>query len=111
MRLLTHNTMRNNTQEAKGKGFPLKITAVEVKVIDQTEASVVGDRELDFVKRILPTLEWPALVQVCVGKIDCCWISICMLYQLISDGFILIFFVVSLDRLPPTLAFRPCLLR
>ena len=67
MRLLTHNTMRNNTQEAKGKGFPLKITAVEVKVIDQTNnAAVVGDRELDFVKRILPTLEWSALVQVCV---------------------------------------------
>ncbi|KAL3917282.1 MAG: hypothetical protein SGARI_007752 [Bacillariaceae sp.] len=55
--------MRNNTQEAKGKGFPLKITAVEVKVIDHPEASAVGERELDFVKRILPTLEWPALVQ------------------------------------------------
>ena len=38
MRLLTHNTMRNNTSEAKGKGFPLKITAVEVKVIDNPEA-------------------------------------------------------------------------
>ncbi|KAL3915025.1 MAG: hypothetical protein SGARI_008282, partial [Bacillariaceae sp.] len=55
--------MRNNTQEAKGKGFPLKITAVEVKVIDHPEAAAVSNRELDFVKRILPTLEWPALVQ------------------------------------------------
>lgn len=64
MRLLTHNTTRNNTNDAKGKGFPLKITAVEVKVIDHPEAGAVGDRELEFVQRMLPTLEWPALVQV-----------------------------------------------
>lgn len=68
MRLLTHNTMRNNSAEAKGKGFPLKITVAEVRVIDNPNAgsngAVTSQRDLDFVKRLLPTLEWPALVQV-----------------------------------------------
>lgn len=64
MRLLTHNTLRNNTKDADGKGFPLKITAAEVKVIDNPDIGSVGDREVDFVKHILPTLEWSALVQV-----------------------------------------------
>lgn len=63
MRLLTHNTMRNNSNEAKGKGFPLKITAVEVKVIDTPEAGATEQRDIDFVKKMLPVLEWPALVQ------------------------------------------------
>ena len=62
MRLLTHNTMRNNTQDAKGQGYPLKITAVEVRVIDNPGG--VGEQEMAFVKHILPTLEWSALVQV-----------------------------------------------
>ena len=65
MRLLTHNTMRNNSKEASGKGFPLRITAIEVKVIDNPESGEVGTREIDFVKRFLPALEWSALVQVC----------------------------------------------
>ena len=64
MRLLTHNTMRNNTKDAAGKGFPLRITAVEVKVVDNPEAGQVGDKELEFVKHVLSTLDWPALVQV-----------------------------------------------
>mmetsp|Transcript_68806 Transcript_68806/g.139972 ORF Transcript_68806/g.139972 Transcript_68806/m.139972 type:complete len:136 (+) Transcript_68806:72-479(+) len=63
MRLLTHNTMRNNSNEAKGKGFPLKITPVEVKVIDNPDAGASGQRDIDFVKKMLPVLEWPALVQ------------------------------------------------
>jgi hypothetical protein len=65
MRLLTHNTMRNNSKEANGKGFPLRITAIEVKVVDNPDAGEVGVREIDFVKRYLPTLEWSALVKVC----------------------------------------------
>lgn len=64
MRLLTHNTMRNNTKEADGKGYPLKITAVQVKVVDNPDAGAVGTRELEFVKHMLPTLDWSALVQV-----------------------------------------------
>jgi hypothetical protein len=64
MRLLTHNTMRSNTKEAAGKGFPLRITAVEVKVIDNPDAGAVGQKEIEFVKHMLPTLEWPALVKV-----------------------------------------------
>lgn len=63
MRLLTHNTMRNNSDEAKGKGFPLRITAAEVKVIDSPKTGAIEERDIDFVKRILPTLEWHALVQ------------------------------------------------
>jgi len=63
MRLLTHNTMRNNSSEAKGKGFPLTITAVEVKVIDNPEASASGQRDIEFVKKMLPVLEWSELVQ------------------------------------------------
>ena len=65
MRLITHNTLRNNTKEAEGKGFPLKISAVEVKVVDNPDAGAVGERELGFVKHMLPVLDWPALVQVC----------------------------------------------
>jgi len=56
--------MRCNTEEAKGKGFPLKINAVEVTVIDNPDAAAVSDREIDFVRNILPTLDWPALVKV-----------------------------------------------
>lgn len=63
MRLLTHNTMRNNSGEAKGKGFPLRITAVEVKVLDNPEAGAAEQRDIEFVKKMLPILEWPALVQ------------------------------------------------
>lgn len=63
MRLLTHNTMKNNTKDADGKGFPLRITAVEVKVVDNPDATNVGQREIDFVKHTLPVLDWPALVQ------------------------------------------------
>jgi len=55
--------MRNNTAEAKGKGFPLRITAVEVKVIDNPDAGASGSRDINFVKKMLPILEWPALVQ------------------------------------------------
>jgi hypothetical protein len=68
MRLLTHNTMQNNSKEANGKGFPLRITAIEVKVIDNPDAGEVGTREIDFVKRFLPSLEWSALVQVCCSS-------------------------------------------
>jgi hypothetical protein len=58
--------MRSNTNGAKGKGYPLKITAIEVKVIDNptSKTSTISDRDVQFVKRILPTLEWDALVQV-----------------------------------------------
>jgi hypothetical protein len=55
--------MRNNSKEAKGKGFPLKITSVEVKVIDNPDACAT-ERDIEFVKRMLPTLDWAALVQV-----------------------------------------------
>lgn len=66
MRLLTHNTLRNNTAEAKGKGHPLKITATEIRVDDsQGTDSTPADaqREVAFVKGILGVLDWPALVQ------------------------------------------------
>jgi hypothetical protein len=62
MRLLMHNTMRNNSADAKGKGFPLNITATEVKVDDSS--GPVEDKHLAFVKGVLSTLDWPALVKV-----------------------------------------------
>jgi multifunctional methyltransferase subunit TRM112 len=63
MRLITHNAMRSNTKLAKGQGFPLRITAVEVKVVENPEATHVGQKEIDFVRHMLPVLDWPALVQ------------------------------------------------
>ena len=63
MRLLTHNTLRNNMAEAKGKGFPLKITATEIRVEESTEPP--SDRHIAFVKNVLSRLDWPALVQAC----------------------------------------------
>ena len=62
MRLLTHNTLKNNSAEAKGKGFPLKITATEIRV-DETQEEVT-EQQMAFVKNILSRLEWTALVQV-----------------------------------------------
>lgn len=61
MRLLTHNTLRNNSAAAKGKGFPLRITAAEVKV-DESVA-LLDEQRIAFLKGIIPTLDWPALVQ------------------------------------------------
>jgi multifunctional methyltransferase subunit TRM112 len=63
MRLLTHNSLRNNSAEANEKGFPLKITAVEVRVDDSSEVGTDQDREIAFVKGILGMLDWDALVQ------------------------------------------------
>jgi hypothetical protein len=54
--------MKNNSADAKGKGFPLRITAAEVRVDDSSEP--IGDSQIAFVKGILPTLEWSALVKV-----------------------------------------------
>ena len=62
MRLLTHNTLRNNAADAKGKGFPLRITAAEVKVDE--DVAPLDERRAAFLKGIIPTLDWPALVQV-----------------------------------------------
>ena len=64
MRLLTHNTLRNNTKDAKGEGFPLKITATEVRVDDASDVGEDAEREIAFVRGVLGMLDWPALVQV-----------------------------------------------
>lgn len=70
MRLLTHNTLRNNTAEADGKGCPLRITATEIRVDDSSTSSTTPEdaaaqqqREVAFVKGILGVLDWPTLVQ------------------------------------------------
>ena len=62
MRLLTHNTLKNNSAKAKGKGFPLRITATEIKV--EESLSLSDEQQIAFVKGVLPTLDWPALTQV-----------------------------------------------
>ena len=63
MRLLTHNTLKNNSAEAKGKGFPLKVIAKEIRV-DDDNRSLDETKQVLFVRKVLPTLDWPALVQV-----------------------------------------------
>ena len=55
--------MRNNTEEAKGGGWPLKITAIEVRVDDANDVGSDPKNELSFVKGILGMLEWSTLVQ------------------------------------------------
>lgn len=66
MRLLSHNTMRNNSKDAKGKGFPLRITATEIRVEENNMA--VTEPQIEFVKSMLSRLDWPALVKVCRGQ-------------------------------------------
>lgn len=65
MRLLTHNTLKNNSADAvaKGGGFPLKITATEVRVDDCLETDTNDERKIAFTKNVLSILDWPALVQ------------------------------------------------
>lgn len=63
MRLLTHNCLRNNSNEADGKGYPLKITAVEVRVDDASEVGTDSAREVAFVKGVLGMIDWKILVQ------------------------------------------------
>ena len=69
MRLLTHNVLSHNSNE--GKGFPLKIKAAQVRVVDAAvvESGSGGspqsrEQQMAFVQGILPTLNWPALVKV-----------------------------------------------
>jgi multifunctional methyltransferase subunit TRM112 len=62
MRLLTHNTLRNNSESAKGKGFPLKITATEIRVDDPSTHAVDAEQQIQFCRGILSMLDWPALV-------------------------------------------------
>jgi multifunctional methyltransferase subunit TRM112 len=61
MRLLTHNTLRNNTETAKDDGFPLKITATEIRV-DEPSTDSDPATQILFCKGVLSMLEWPALV-------------------------------------------------
>jgi len=71
MRLLTHNFLRNHAGDAKGKGFPLKISAADIRVEEEEhDGAEQGKererrirREIAFVKGMLPTLDWDALVE------------------------------------------------
>ena len=72
MRLLTHNTLKNNTADAKGKGFPLRITASEIKVHEGKVGTGEGaggcvmdddERKIAFCKNVLPMLDWNALIK------------------------------------------------
>jgi hypothetical protein len=73
MRLLTHNVLNNNSPNAKGNGYPLRLIQVTSVRIDPTSAASSssddadgGDEQskVEFIKGIVPTLHWPALVQV-----------------------------------------------
>ncbi|XP_067662802.1 multifunctional methyltransferase subunit TRM112-like protein [Haliotis asinina] len=54
MKLLTHNMLTSNIIKGVSKGYPLKILAdkVEVKEVDFNP---------EFVSRMIPKLDWPAL--------------------------------------------------
>jgi len=60
MRLLTHNTLRNNSAAAKGGGFPLRIEASKVVVQESSGDNV---DEVEFTRGILGMLDWKALVE------------------------------------------------
>lgn len=68
MRLLTHNALRNNSADAKGKGYPLRIVSAEVRVDDSNNTedgnSLSAGQQISFVKSVLPTMDWNALVTV-----------------------------------------------
>jgi multifunctional methyltransferase subunit TRM112 len=56
MKLLSHNFLRNNTTSAGfSGGYPLQITATEITVTENEYNS-------DFVKHIIPSLDWSVLV-------------------------------------------------
>ena len=89
MRLLTHNLLKNHAADAKGNGYPLLLSSVtSIRVVGtETETTktttnnhntmMMDDTENDqqsndddmmkvqFIKNILPTIHWSALLQVC----------------------------------------------
>ena len=56
MKLLLHNVLRNNSKGVV-EGYPLRITASEVQVTD-------NEYNEEFVRHMLPTLNWGVLVEV-----------------------------------------------
>ncbi|GAX25090.1 multifunctional methyltransferase subunit TRM112 [Fistulifera solaris] len=64
MRLLTHNSLKNNSAAAKGKGFPLKVTVAQIRVDEQDgiDDDDDDDTKIRFIQGILPNIDWPALV-------------------------------------------------
>lgn len=67
MRLLTHNTLRNHAADAKGQGYPLRITTCQQVRVDST-STLTPDQQVAFVQNILPILHWDALVEVRAGN-------------------------------------------
>ena len=67
MRLLTHNVLNNHSPKAKGNGYPLRLVRVTSVRVDPTTTTTKEDDDnskIEFVKGMIPTLHWPALVQV-----------------------------------------------
>ena len=74
--------LRNNSAAAEGKGFPLGITATEIRV-DQDEAAD-AQRQVALVKGVLDTLDWPALVQVQYYMLLCMVVCEYVSYKILS---------------------------
>eukprot|EP00543_Licmophora_paradoxa_P001921 CAMPEP_0202454910 /NCGR_PEP_ID=MMETSP1360-20130828/12549_1 /ASSEMBLY_ACC=CAM_ASM_000848 /TAXON_ID=515479 /ORGANISM="Licmophora paradoxa, Strain CCMP2313" /LENGTH=132 /DNA_ID=CAMNT_0049074345 /DNA_START=658 /DNA_END=1056 /DNA_ORIENTATION=- len=60
--------MKNNSAAAKGKGYPLKIIATEVRVDDpqsndDNNNNDDDERQIAFTKSILSVLDWSVLVE------------------------------------------------
>ena len=117
MRLLTHNVLNNNSPSAKGNGYPLRliqVTSIRVEntinnVSDEGNQRTNHDEEndastegkIEFVKGIIPTLHWPALVQVRRLDVSLQWWQ--WLYA-IPDTY---WFSFNFNRHPPQLVYRP----
>ncbi|XP_045108021.1 multifunctional methyltransferase subunit TRM112-like protein [Portunus trituberculatus] len=62
MKLMTHNMLTSKGMKNVKEGFPLKIQAEEMRNVDI-------DYDRDFITRMIPKLDWKALVFAaqCVG--------------------------------------------
>jgi multifunctional methyltransferase subunit TRM112 len=59
MKLLTHNHLKSPVKNVI-TGYPMQLVIEEMEIVTSEE---IEDGQLQFVKDILPTLEWAAVVQ------------------------------------------------
>jgi multifunctional methyltransferase subunit TRM112 len=82
MRLLTHNLLRNNAADAKGKGYPLRLTATKVRVDEHDDDSGGASNNTALpssLASIASTLDWPSLVQAATA------VGIATLPEMLTD--------------------------
>lgn len=97
--------LRNNSAAAEGKGFPLKITATEIRVDEDAANDDDDERKVVMVKGVLDTLDWPALVQVCECSGDTEFV--CIEYSCSFSHSCPLTLIVAFPRLLPKWACPP----